>query len=288
MNILIAGGTGFVGSNIVNSLCKNYNFFLITRKKIKKKGKNTNIKYIYFKNYFDLNKKLKKIKADIVIHSATHYVKEHKFEDIAKLSDANILFGNIILENLKSMKVKKIIYFSTVWEDYNGIKDNTINLYSAYKKSFSYILKYYQKLNKNIKFYYLMLSDTFGLNDKRNKIINILKENYKKNKLTKITSKNLNLNLLNVEDLVSAIEIIIKQNIKPNKYVLKNNYDYKIFDIIKAFNKINFKKIKINWLSNKRIKHKIFNYKKLKSWKVNKSNIHDLIKIIKYEKNFLR
>ena len=43
------------------------------------------------------------------------------------------LFGNIILENLKIMRVKKFVNFSTVWENYDGKKDNYYNLYSAYK-----------------------------------------------------------------------------------------------------------------------------------------------------------
>ena len=43
------------------------------------------------------------------------------------------------------MKVKKkFINFSTVWENYNGKKDNFFNLYSVYKKNFSNIMKYYE------------------------------------------------------------------------------------------------------------------------------------------------
>ena len=55
---------------------------------------------------------------------------------------------------------------------------------------------------KTTKFYELMLSDTFGKNDIRPKIINTLKKNYKKGKITKITSKNLYLNLLKEINLV--------------------------------------------------------------------------------------
>ena len=49
---------------------------------------------------------------------------------------SNILFGNIILENVRSLKIKKFINLTTVWENYNGIKDNPNNLYSAIQTIF--------------------------------------------------------------------------------------------------------------------------------------------------------
>ena len=73
--------------------------------------------------------KLKKIKVDIILHTATHYVKNHSKNDIEKLANSNMVFGNMLLDNLKQMKVKKFINFSSVWENYNGIKDNILNLY---------------------------------------------------------------------------------------------------------------------------------------------------------------
>ena len=179
------------------------------------------------------------------------------------------------------MKVKKIINFSTVWEDYNAIKENSYNLYSAYKNAFSKILKFYMKINPHIKHYDLMISDTFGQNDNRLKIVNTLRKNYKKNLETKIISKNLILNLLNVEDIVRAVSTILDQNIKPGKYLLKNNKNLNIFKLIEIFNKTYLKKIKVFWKSKKRINQKIYSYNKLSGWKPVKSNISDIIKIIK-------
>tara|TARA_Y100000741_G_C18093941_1_gene493944 strand:- start:163 stop:705 length:543 start_codon:yes stop_codon:yes gene_type:complete len=178
------------------------------------------------------------------------------------------------------MKVKKFINFSTVWEDYNSIQNNFFNLYSAYKKSFSNILDFYKKKEIKIKFYNLMISDTFGLNDNRNKIINVLRKNFKKNVTTKIISKNLFINLINVEDVTDAVVLISKQKIDPGKYLIKNPINFKINNIIQMLNKNKYKKIKIRWLSDKLIKEKTLPYKRLKNWKPTKSNISDIVKII--------
>ena len=193
-----------------------------------------------------------------------------------------MLLGNVILENLKNMKVKKFINFSTVWEDSNSIINNSENLYAAYKKSFSIILGFYKKNLTKVKFYELMLSDTFGKNDLRNKIINTLKKNYSSGKTTKVISRNLYLNLLNVLDVIKAINLILKKKIIPKKYLLKNKSYIKIFDLIKIFNKKNKKKIKIKWISNKLLKKRIYPYDNLSGWKPSNSNIGDIINHIKF------
>ena len=280
MNILLTGCTGFIGSNILNEISKKNKIFLIIRKK-NKKIKKKNEKYIQYRNFEDLNNKLKKLKIDVVIHAATHYAKKHSFQDIKKFSDSNILLGNIILENLKNMGVKKFINFSTVWEDFNSIKDNFLNLYSAYKKSFSNIIDYYKNKTIKIKFYNLLISDTFGINDNRKKIINVLRLNYKKNQTTNINSKNLYLNLLNSYDITRVILMICNKNIKPGKYVLKNNKNFKISKIVDEFNKKYNHKLKVKWLSKKIIFEKIYPYNKLVGWKPTRSNIPEIIEVIK-------
>ena len=280
--ILLTGSSGFIGSNILNSFSEKYKIFLVVRKKYQNKVfKNKNIKLIKYNSYESLNYKLKQIKVDAVIHCATHYVKNHEFSDLKKFCNSNILLGNIILENLNIMGVKKFINFSTVWEDGNGKANNSINLYAAYKKSFSIILNFYKKNFKKINFYELMISDTFGKNDHRKKIINILKMNYRKKKITQVVSKNLYINLLNVSDIIDAVIIILNKKIVPKKYILKNKFDTKIFDLIKTFNIKNKKKLKIKWLSKSLIKSKIYPYEKLKGWKPNNSNIKNIINYIK-------
>ena len=274
--ILLTGSTGFVGSAILSELSKNFIVYCLNRKKIKKSKKYKNI---YFKSYDDLNSKLRKIKVDTVIHCATHYVKYHDAKDINKLSNSNILFGNIILENLSKMKVKNFINFSTVWENYDGIKDNYFNLYSVYKKCFSNLLKYYEKKSLNTNFYNLFISDTFGENDKRPKIINVLKNNYKKSLNTNIISSKLYLNLLNIKDIVNSISVIIKN--KPGHYNLVNNKNYSMSQIINAINNKNNKKIKIKWLSEKQIKERIFKNKKLIGWTPKNSTLDNIVSVIK-------
>ena len=127
-NILLTGSTGFIGSELLEYLSSYNKVFITVRKKYKINSNNKNIIKIYFNSHKNLSYKIKKLKINTVVHCATHYVKNHNFKDIKELSESNILFGNIILENLKIMRVKKFVNFSTVWENYDGKKDNYYNL----------------------------------------------------------------------------------------------------------------------------------------------------------------
>ena len=277
--ILLTGATGFIGSALVKNLSHNNKIYVILRKKKKIKISNK-INKIFFANYSELDKKIKKIKVDIIIHCATHYVKSHKTDDLEKLSNSNILLGNILLDNLEKMRVKKFINFTTVWENYDGKQNNFFNLYSVYKKAFNHLISYYDRILKNVKFYNLTISDTFGEQDKRKKIINILKTNYKKNLTTKIVSKNLFLNLLNVEDIINAVKIILNNKSKPGSYLLKNSKNYSISEIVNKINKKMSKEIKVAWLSKKIIKEKIYKQPKLQNWFPKESKLKNLLEII--------
>ena len=282
--ILITGSTGFIGSNIFLNIKNDFKIYLLLRRKLRKKKinfiKNQNIKIINFKNYDELNFKIKKISVDIIIHCATYYVKKHKDKDISKIIDSNILFPNIILKNLKKMKVKKFINFTTVWENYNAQKGRSFNLYSKSKQIFRKNIDFYKNNNKKIKFYNFFVSDTYGENDSRKKLINLLKNNYSKNKITKILSKKLYINLLNVKDILQAVNLIINKKINPGNYVLKNKYNFNLQKIVSKINYNNKKKIKIKWISSKIIKEKFYEYKKLPYWKPQFSNINDLANFI--------
>ena len=282
--ILITGSTGFIGSNIFLNIKNNFKIYLLLRRKPRKKKinfiKNQNIKIINFKNYDELNFKIKKITVDVIIHCATYYVKKHKDKDISKIIDSNILFPNIILKNLKKMEVKKFINFTTVWENYNAQKGRSFNLYSKSKQIFRKNIDFYKNNNKKIKFYNFFVSDTYGENDSRKKLINVLKNNYSKNKITKILSKKLYINLLNVKDILEAVNLIIDKKINPGNYVLKNKYNFSLQKIVSKINYNNRKKIKIKWISSKIIKEKFYEYKKLPYWKPQFSNIDDLANFI--------
>ena len=255
-NILITGASGFVGSHVLDDCLKNnFNVHAIFRHS--KKNASFTKKYkkqifpIFYNNIYEIKNKLTNCKIDYVIHCATHYIKKHDHNDIENIIKSNVLFSTILLDAVVNIKIKKFINLGTVWQHFNDTKNLAFNLYAATKQSFECIFNYYKNQYTKIKFYNILLTDTFGTNDKRKKLIPILLKNFNKKNQDKINiPKNLSMNLVNINEVTKCLNILLKNNSESNNYVIKSKQDVKIFDLINFLNNNLEKKIKINWSKN--------------------------------------
>ena len=255
-SILITGASGFVGSHVLDDCLKNnFNVHAIFRHS--KKNVSFTKKYkkqifpIFYNNIYEIKNKLTNCKIDYVIHCATHYIKKHNHNDIENIIKSNVLFSTILLDAVVNIKIKKFINLGTVWQHFNDTKNLAFNLYAATKQSFECIFNYYKNQYTKIKFYNILLTDTFGTNDKRKKLIPILLKNFNKKNQDKINiPKNLSMNLVNINEVTKCLNILLKNNSESNNYVIKSKQDVKIFDLINFLNDNLEKKIKINWSKN--------------------------------------
>jgi nucleoside-diphosphate-sugar epimerase len=267
-NILITGASGFVGSHVLDDCLKNnFNVHAIFRHS--KKNVSFTKKYkkqifpIFYNNIYEIKNKLTNCKIDYVIHCATHYIKKHDHNDIENIIKSNVLFSTILLDAVVNIKIKKFINLGSVWQHFNDTKNLAFNLYAATKQSFECIFNYYKNQYTKIKFYNILLTDTFGANDKRKKLVPTLLKNFNNKNQSKINiPKNLSMNLVNINEVTKCLNILLKNNSKSNNYVIKSNQDVKIFDLINFLNDNLEKKIKVNWLKNAK-NYKIIKLKNL-------------------------
>ena len=202
-------------------------------RKIQKK-KNKNIKsYSYPKTIKEYVAFFKKHKIDIVIHNAGYFVKRHKTSDINKLIDVDIKKTLYLFEASKQTNVKNIISFGSYWQFYStNSKFSPANLYACTKQSIFTIAQHYLKDSK-ISHLQLIIFDTYGKNDIREKIINILLKINKKQKL-QINNPNTQIYPLYVDDVFRAVNHSIKYMLKKKKpfnkqFSIRPNKPIKIF-----------------------------------------------------------
>ena len=164
--------------------------------------------------------------------------------------NSNIVFGMLVFMAVQNT-IKTFINFGSMMEyDKYNIK-KPLNFYGLTKKIYEEILDY--SINKNkIKYYNIKLYDTYGPNDKRNKIIPKIIDNYYKNKITKINSENLQINIVSIEKILKFIDHILMNKPLPGSYCLLGSF-IKIKKILENINKKLNKKIIVKYETNKEI-----------------------------------
>ncbi len=270
-NILILGGTGFLGRNFIKKFYKTYNLTVLIRENKKNKiflkdKKKIKFKRIYFKNYNELKKKLKKKSFSVVLNLATHYNKGDGYNESYDIINSNIVYPSLILSIIDLEKINKIINVGSMLEHKDRKKYNPYNFYAASKVAFQDIIHFYKKKFPKILFYNLKFFETYGFFDKREKILNVIKKNYQKNLTVRLDSKKLKLNFLNINDIMEAISILINHRIQTGEYLIKAKNYTNIESLIRGFNKSSKKIIKYSFL-NKKISSFDYKIKKLPFWK---------------------
>lgn len=136
LNILITGGTGYIGKNLVSAfLNKGNKVFLLKRKNSINDIKHENLVEIIYDGTYNSFEIIRE-KIDIVYHLATCFLVNHKTENLEELINSNILFGTQLLEYMAKNNIKNIINTETYAESITGEEYNPQNLYSATKMAF--------------------------------------------------------------------------------------------------------------------------------------------------------
>lgn len=212
MNILITGINGFIGKNLSKNLMDTPNkVFAVLRRSSDLYFVNKNrIPYFVFEDNIEKFTKFiidNEIKG--VIHLATLFIKDHKSEDIRDLISSNVLFGCYVLEASVKAGVTWFINTGTSWQHYNSQDYCPANLYAATKQSFEDIAKFYCATS-SIVFLTIKLSETFGQNDTRPKILNLLSRIAKTHQVLKMSPGEQIIEITHIDNVVDFYIEIIK------------------------------------------------------------------------------
>lgn len=255
-NICITGATGFIGSNLLKALRVDGAFSItaiVRSKESLQKIRDLKINcYLDVGNTDTLIKFFLDSKFDSVIHLASHYLKDHKSNEIDSLITSNLLFGTRLLEAAAKSRVKFFVNTGTFWQHYNNQPYSPVNLYAATKQAFEIIAQYYQETS-NFNFVTIYLNDTYGPGDTRRKILNSWAMMNDSDSM-KMSPGSQKINLLHINDVVNGflrlIQMMENGEFLKNpscEYSLKAREDITLRELAALYEKISEKRLNIEW-----------------------------------------
>lgn len=216
MNILITGGTGFLGSNlVVDMLAKGYSVSLLLRSSLNLKRIN-NIKQLchleYYESETDIIKFIKKVGPDVIIHTACSYGRNGESE--LKIIDANLKLGLALIEGcIEIGKPCSFINIGTILDRYNSP-------YALSKNQFSEWGKYMSGISNQFVFINVLLHHMYGPGDDISKFPTyILHACYNNKNFIKLTNGDQCLDFIYIDDVVYAISTIIDSIKKFSRFI---------------------------------------------------------------------
>lgn len=145
-------------------------------------------------------------KPDVVFHLASLFIAEHRSEQVTDLINSNVLFGTQLIEACARAGVKRFINTGTSWQHYRSDAYDPVCLYAATKRAFEDILDFYVDAF-GISAITLKLFDTYGPDDPRPKLVNLLLKALKTGEAIGLSPGEQLLDLVHIDDVTRAFAV---------------------------------------------------------------------------------
>jgi nucleoside-diphosphate-sugar epimerase len=253
MRILVTGATGFIGISLTKALKKDGHVVsALTRGSGRGDRLQAGVEAIHQDgSTASILRGFQNFQPDLVVHLASKYLAAHSSEDVEDLVKSNILFGCQVLESMASCGTKLLVNLGTSFQHYTGDDYNPVSLYAATKQAFEDLARYYVEA-KGLSVVTLKLSDTYGRNDERGKIISLLCRLARSSETLDLSPGEQRINFVHVDDVVAAITIAIKRltDSLPGKiesFAIRGAETMSLRDFVTLFEDVSNCKINVRW-----------------------------------------
>lgn len=212
MHFCVTGSTGFIGTHLVRHLLEEgHQVHALVRGPSELEGLPVHpMLHIHRDkhNALLMERVLREHRVESVIHLASLFIAEHQPEQIESLVSSNIYYGTELLQATVDAGVGLFINTGTTWQHFHSESYRPVCLYAATKQAFEAILAYYVD-SYPVKAATLELCDTYGLGDKRRKILGILIDAAKSGEPIGLSPGEQQIDLVHISDVIAAYSAVI-------------------------------------------------------------------------------
>tara|TARA_B100000029_G_C17480941_1_gene925526 strand:- start:394 stop:1275 length:882 start_codon:yes stop_codon:yes gene_type:complete len=247
--VMIIGGSGFLGSNVAKILHKNgYNIKIFDLKK------NDNLKFSYefiegdIANYEMLLEATKKV--DYIYHFAGVADIKEANEDPIKTVKYNVLGTTNILESCKINKVKRILFASSIY-----VYSESGGVYRSTKQAAELLIENYSKLN-GLDYTILRYGSLYGPGaNEFNSINKILNQAIQNKKIVRSGNGEEIREYIHINDAASGSLKALDEKFKNEYLILSGVTQIKIKDLLRMIQEMIDDNVEIEYTDEKLSEH---------------------------------
>ncbi len=258
--ILVTGGTGFIGSHLIEELVTQGYRPIVLKRSFSNLSRISD--YADKVDFYDLDKTplenvFKEEDIDTIVNLAVSYKKNNNYKDIDEMIDTNVKLPAKLLELGKDSGTKSFITAGTFFQyDQNAPSINqetpllARNFYAATKNALERLLEFY-KSSSDMKVLEFILFTPYGERDCPKKVIPYIIRNALKNKSIDLTAGFQRIYPTYVKDVVSVIVKAFEHQEDVGsvayRYNVTGGQSYSIREIITILEDVLDRRIKVNW-----------------------------------------
>lgn len=253
--VLITGITGYIGSHLARALLPDCEVCGLVRlplhneyiadfqDKLRLYPSDGSFETIY--------SALQEIQPNLVYHLATYYTGTHSAQVTPNLIASNVTFGAYLLEAMAACGTPALVYATTVMAHYSGEAYRPLNLYAATKQALSDLITYYTDAGL-LRAVTLTLSDTYGPDDRRPKVLNLIRDAAQEKKPVALSDGDQVYDVTYIDDVVCAFQLAGEQLLKRGEWKNENFQVYALHPLtlrqtVEMMTQVNGLKVEAEW-----------------------------------------
>lgn len=252
MRVVITGATGYIGQKLVRRLKEEGHYVCAVVRGSSDTGTICNYtdRILCSEPYEELENLMVEVKPEIYINLAGYYCGTHTTDKIHALIEGNITLPTYVMHAAVNAGCRHVIHTASVQQCAGGEVYAPMNLYAATKQAFEDILYYYTSVQK-IKAITLQLFDTYGADDKRRKVFNLVRMLKSGERIAMSPGKQ-KLFFCYIEDVIDAYICavrLIKEAAPGNnvRYAVRAEEPIELRRFIEEYLRLTGKRIEIEW-----------------------------------------